>query len=237
MRRGVALLIAGLALAMAFFYVAAFAAHARINIGDIAGIGPNQYNLPGAKVNGSATKFVVDTLGWNATRIDGNVGIGDGSVALFDLWRPDEVDYPDDAFMCGDISMQPWTPVLKMPGNVTPAEANATENATEAGRLPEVNATGAEGPNNASQYRFQLADQGADTDVEMAPESPENAETEGVSPIYAAYHPIQYLRPVQDIMYEHPLATPGTAYCELLGFTTPSGVPVNVGMKCTGYGY
>ncbi len=61
--------------------------------------------------------------------------------------------------------------------------------------------------------------------------------TERENLTYAAYHPIQYLNPVRDILYEHPLATSGTAYCELLGFETPSGDLVNVGMKCTGYGY
>jgi len=237
----IALLLGTLFMMTAFVRV-----DARIDIGDIAGMGPNQYELIGADVDGSATKYVVDTLGWNATRVIGNVGIGDGSVAIFDLYSPDEVDYPDDAFMCGDVSMQPWTPRLKqpVPENETAAGANVTGNATATGTLPEVNVSGPNGPdgpnglNNSSRYRFDLADEGAGDDVEhLAPESPENARTEGVSPIYAAFHPIQIMRPVQDIMYEHPWATPGTAYGELLGFMTPSGVPVNVGMKCTAYGY
>ncbi len=71
----------------------------------------------------------------------------------------------------------------------------------------------------------------------IAPVNTEQAKAVSENLTYAAFHPIQYLSPVKDIMYEHPLSTSGTAYCELLGFVPPAGPPVNVGMKCTGYGY
>ncbi|OPY25321.1 MAG: hypothetical protein A4E28_03183 [Methanocella sp. PtaU1.Bin125] len=54
---------------------------------------------------------------------------------------------------------------------------------------------------------------------------------------YALYHPLRIGRPVDDLLYEHPLATPGTTCCRLVGVRMPSGALVNAGIKCTGYGY
>ena len=181
---------------------------ARANINDYLSKGPNEFYPARHDVNGSMAKQVIDVLGWNATSIDGNVGIGDGSVSVFDLTGTHEVDYPDNAFMCGDVSTQLWQP----DGNTT--ASNDSGNVT----MPTGNlSTGEEGQNATSNL--------------------EQADDEGENLTYTAYHPIQYLSPVKDILYEHPLATPGTAYCELLGFEIPSGEKVNVGMKCTGYGY
>lgn len=187
-------------------------AEARANIRDYLVTGPNGFYPGGHGVNGSATKAVIDVLGWNATRIMGNVGIGDGSVSIFNQTSTMDVDYPAAGFMCGDVSTQPWEPDNAKSANNTvaesgkPGEGNGTANATDGSVRSIFNGPG--------QY---------------------HAESENRT--YAMYHPIWYLNPVTDLLYEHPLATSGTAYCELLGFRTPSGDIINVGMKCTGYGY
>lgn len=241
-------------------------AAARANIQDYLK-GPNLFYPRFHDVNGSSTKFVIDTVGWNATRIAGNVGIGDGSVKTFDQTSTFDVEYPENEFMCGDVSTQPWVPGLKTeaPQVEAAAEESATGDVTAERTEPEENvaspaiATGPAIPGNVSRNAPRFTGQdvaggaenktgnsaGEDAVNESGRYAPANAalaNTEQARAVsenltYAAFHPIQYLSPVKDVMYEHPLSTSGTAYCELLGFVPPAGPPVNVGMKCTGYGY
>ena len=76
-------------------------AEARANINDYFK-GPNDFYPARHDIEGP-TKFVIDTIGWNATRIDGNLGIGSGDVSLFDLTSTRDVEYPENGFMCGDV--------------------------------------------------------------------------------------------------------------------------------------
>jgi hypothetical protein len=232
--------------------------------------GPNLFYPARHDVNGTSTKFVIDTIGWNATRIAGNVGIGNGSVRTFDQTSTFDVEYPENAFMCGDVSTQPWIPGLKTQapqveaaeaeaatgstegeaaapaGNVTAGKISdsinrlalqpALQDATNAGQNETYDRTGS-GVFNQSRRGASNATSATNATNVTAPVSKEQATAAFENQTYAAYHPISYLSPVKDILYEHPLSTSGCAYCELLGFETPTGDLVNVGMKCTGYGY
>jgi hypothetical protein len=114
-------------------------AQARANINDYLRTGANSF-YPSGHDRPGPTSLVIDTVGWNATRIMGNIGIGNGDTAIFDLTSTRDVDYPDTAFMTGDVSQQPWVPGLKnIPeGNAT---ENARENATDEEHLPAENTT------------------------------------------------------------------------------------------------
>lgn len=213
---------------------------ARANINDYLSKGPNDFYPAGHDLNGSMTKQVIDVLGWNSTRIDGNLGIGNGSVSIFDIASTRDVEYPEKGFMCGDVSSEPWQPGRKnIAENVTNESegsggGNVTGNVTDRPGLSILNNTDINRTGNVSR---PAANRTNGEENQNATSSGEQASADGENLTYAAYHPVQYLSPIKDILYEHPLATPGTAYCELLGFETPSGAMVNVGMKCTGYGY
>jgi hypothetical protein len=271
-------------LLMAFVLAGALAsgitgkADARANINNYLSKGPNDFYPSGYDREGPM-KLAIDTVGWNATRIAGNLGIGNGSVRTFDQASTYETDYPDKGFMCGDVSAQPWIPGLKTEppqveeaadenatGEVTDDRALQWENVTgrnifsnvsgddsgAAGRgftggtdNKTVNRTGEDAINQSGRLASNItnitnatnASNATNATNKTAPVNTEQARAAGENLAFAAYHPVQYLRPVKDVLYEHPLATSGTAYCELLGFETPAGYPVNVGMKCTGYGY
>ncbi len=51
------------------------------------------------------------------------------------------------------------------------------------------------------------------------------------------YHPILMGRPVDDLLYEYPVATSINMYARLMGLRMPSGACANMGIKCLGYGY
>jgi hypothetical protein len=245
-------------------------ASARADINSYVSNGPNGFYPSGHDRPGPA-KLVIDTVGWNATRIAGNLGIGNGSVKTFDRTSTYDVEYPDKGFMAGDVSTQPWIPGLKTepPQVEEAAEENATGDVTGDHAMPAENLAGQDAFGNVSRYDIRAAGQNATAGAEnetgnhtgedaynesgrfaannttanntttnrTAPVNTPEARAAGENMTFAANHPIRYLRPVKDILYEHPLSTSGTAYCELLGFVPPAGSPVNVGMKCTGYGY
>ena len=235
--------------------------------------GPNLFYPAKHDLNGTAVKQVIDVLGWNSTAIDGNVGIGNGSARIFDDTSTFDVEYPAQAFMCADVSAQPWIPGLKT--QPPPEEAEAAEAATGSTQgepvAPEENITYEKTSGNINLFALQPALRNASgsgpnetynltaegainqsmqgalnaTNVtniipaanNATPVSKEQLAAANENQIYDAYHPIQYLRPVRDLLYEHPLSTSGCAYCQLLGFQTTAGELINVGMKATGYGY
>ncbi len=121
-------------------------AEARANIQDYFK-GPNDFYPARHDLNGSSTKFVIDTIGWNATAVIGNLGIGNASPSIFDLTSTRDVEYPESGFMCGDVSTQPWQPGKKnVAENVTneseEKKGNATVNATENARESRKRLTG-----------------------------------------------------------------------------------------------
>lgn len=102
-------------------------AEARANFTDFVTKGPNEF-YPGGYDRPGPVNLTIQTVGWNATRIAGNLGIGNGSVRTFDQTSTFDVEYPGKAFMCGDVSTQPWIPGLKT--QPAPEEAEAAVEAT-----------------------------------------------------------------------------------------------------------
>ncbi len=56
-------------------------------------------------------------------------------------------------------------------------------------------------------------------------------------PLNDPYHSITMGRPVDDLLYEYPLATTICAYARLTGLMMPCGSCANIAIKCLGYGY
>ena len=237
-------------------------ADARANVQDYLK-GPNLF-YPSGYDRPGPMNLSVQTVGWNATRVAGNLGIGNGSVRTFDRTSTFDVEYPEQGFMAGDVSTQPWIPGLKT--QAPPEEATAAEAATGSTEgepvAPAENVNAGNISDGFSRYALQAIGQNvtagagnktydgagekavnesqwpaANATSETAPVSKEEATAAFENRTFAAYHPIQYLSPVKDLLYEHPLSTSGCAYCQLLGFETPAGDLVNVAMKATGYGY
>ncbi len=96
------LLATGLMLAVVFLILSPGRADGRADIQNYLK-GPNLFYPRFHDLNGSATKQVIDVLGWNQTRLAGNVGIGNGSVRTFDLTHTYDVEYPENEFMSGDV--------------------------------------------------------------------------------------------------------------------------------------
>jgi hypothetical protein len=264
---------AAIVLAAAYAGGLAYKAEARANFTSYLTKGPGGF-YPATYDKPGPMNLSIQTMGWNMTRLAGNLGIGNGSVRTFDRTSTYDVEYPDTEFMCGEVSAQPWIPGLKT--EAPQAEAAAEEKETGASAeetmsehgVPAEKATDAGSSDSGNRYALQAIDLNATggTDAKAgnstgegifnergraatnatnsagatnktAPGNIEQLRAAAEGPEYDAYHPIQYLRPVKDLLYEHPLSTSGCAYCELLGFETPAGDLVNVGFKTTGYGY
>lgn len=100
-----------LALLLAALAAAAGEASARASLLAYMTAGPNTWEMMGFNVTGTAAKFIVDHQGWNVSRTFGNVGIGDGSVRALNLTSNiNDIDYTENNFMAGDVSMAPWDP-------------------------------------------------------------------------------------------------------------------------------
>lgn len=185
-------------------------AEANANLTAYKTVPPNSWEPMGYNMTGTAPYFITHTLNWSNTRIMGNVGIGDGSVRTLNDTSNREVNYTDNNFMAADISMAPWDP-----GRLTALNPLAgTTNATQA----VVNETG-----NATNETVGNV-----------------TESSGINfnrPLSDPYHPILMGRPVDDLLYEYPLATPINMYARLLGLRMPGGSCLNMGVKCLGYGY
>ncbi|WP_128859893.1 hypothetical protein [Methanocella paludicola] len=185
-------------------------AEANANLTAYKTVPPNSWEPMGYNMTGTAPYFITHTLNWSNTRIMGNLGIGDGSVRTLNDTSNRDVNYTDNNFMAADISMAPWDP-----GRLTALNPLAgTTNATQA----VVNETG-----NATN--------------ETVGNVTESSSINFNRPLSDPYHPILMGRPVDDLLYEYPLATPINMYARLLGLRMPGGSCLNMGVKCLGYGY
>jgi hypothetical protein len=165
--------------------------------------------------------------------------------------------------MGGDVSQAPLDPVRELNLNVAGPETieNATIENNKSGNDKAANTTGGNRTSEliASNHRWNerafnnfslaannnsgqpIANNSAGSTADNASEQDESA----IAPTdftpgnvtFAAFHPINLGRPVNDLLYEHPFATPISTYCRLVGLATPSGLPVNIGMRCLSYGY
>lgn len=82
-------------------------ADARANLTAYENVPPTGWEPKGYNVNGSAPWLAVNTVGWNAVKIMGNVGLGNGSVRYLDANGNRDHHYADTYYMAGDISTAP----------------------------------------------------------------------------------------------------------------------------------
>lgn len=197
----------------------------------------------GYNATGTAPWLDVQTLGWNAVKIGGNVGIGDGSYrTLKDTSTPD-TKFADTGseMMAADVSMEPLD-VRRMSGYSPSTSADiALDNVLSQNNTTAANTTGQAKlsippidtlsfDNNTSETPNNTSTLTANNIV------PAGTATTGGMALNDPYHSILMGRPVNDLMYEDPLAVSVTAYGRLVGFQLPGGC-VNVGIRCLGYGY
>jgi hypothetical protein len=190
---------------------------------------PNGWEMGGFNVTGTAANYTVTTLGWNATRLMGNVGLGDGSVyALKSLSNPG-VNFSEHLFMSGDISTSPWDPSRIVRPTKEIEQGNNTSE--EKGIANQTTST-------TGEEKEELADTTKEgkEEANTTEEAPATSIVKNI-PLDDLYHSILMGRPVDDLLYENPLTISGSAYFRLLGVAMPGGNCVNIGMRTLGYGY
>jgi hypothetical protein len=181
-------------------------ASARANLTAYLTVPPNSWEPKGYNVTGSAPWLDVQTVGWNAVKLMGNVGIGDGSFRALNATSNPVVNYSDSYFSAADVSMAPLDPTrLSVYGQLVNA-SNVTA-ATNTSNLLKNNTT------------------------EISPANISNM------PLNDPYHSILMGRPVDDLLYENPLAVTISMYARLIGLRVPCGGYANIGIRCLGYGY
>jgi hypothetical protein len=185
-------------------------AEAGANLTAFTSAPPNSWEPMLYNVTGTAPYFITHTLWWNNVKIMGNVGIGDGRMRTLNGMSNRDINYTDNNFMAADISMAPWNPG-RLAALSVPASAVTAANASQAGGNA-TNATGNVTTPGASIISFNR-------------------------PLNDPYHPILTGRPVDDLLYEYPLATTINMYSRLLGLRMPGGSCANIGVKCLSYGY
>lgn len=197
-------------------------AYARASLATYVTMPTGSWEPGGYDVNGSATKLTVDTLGWNATRIMGNVGIGDGSFSALKRMSNPDGNYWGTNYMAADVSEAPWDPGRI--DNLNYHEPERTENNATKSINDSVNGT----------------DDAPSVSEEKNPENVSDAGTGTISGQMALndpYHSILFGRPINDLLYSNPLAVPGTAYLRLVGLGMPGGGCLNIGMQTLATGY
>lgn len=225
-------------------------AEASANLTAYTSVPPNSWEPMWYNVTGTAPYFITHTLNWSNTRLMGNVGIGDGSVRTLNGISNRDVNYTDNNLMAADISMAPWNPgrltALSTPAvtttSATPAEGNATNTTSNTSSsvisIPNFGDITLDIPRKISY----------DNNTTQAPGNATNQTSGNVTapgasgisfnrPLNDPYHPIFMGRPVDDLLYEYPLATSINMYARLTGLRMPGGACANMGIKCLGYGY
>ena len=245
---------------VAFTCVAANKAYAHASlVGDLT-TPPGSWEPLGFNITGTTADFVVTNLGWNATSIGGNVGIGNGSFsALRQVSNVNNMDFsPDQYFMSGDVTTAPWNPARisnfsAAQGNETGANETSAENTTTAPNTTVSHENSAHRITGTSVGNITMALPQRDVDVNNNNNS--SAEENTTAPVTSGgsqgptgnigrpmelndpYHSILLGRPVNDLMYEDPLTINGTMYFRLVGLRMPDGEEADVGMRSLGYGY
>jgi hypothetical protein len=198
----------------------------------------------GYNATGTAPWLDVQTLGWNAVKIGGNVGIGDGSYRTLKNTSTPDGKYADTGseMMAADISMAPLD-ISRMSGYIPPVTTSTATNETAAqNNTTATNKTGQamlsipaiDAPHfdkNVSEAANNTNASEANNTVSASP-----APIGGNMALNDPYHSILMGRPINDLLYEDPLSFSVTAYGRLVGFQLPGGC-VNVGIRCLGYGY
>jgi hypothetical protein len=204
----------------AFINTQAETAYSRANLTAYQATPPNSWEPKGYNVNGSAPWLVVNTVGWNAVKLMGNVGLGDGSVSYLNATSNRDHNYTDSYIMAADVSMAPmdmgrvsnFLSTIGAPeaGNISTAQNNiAGNNSTSLNGLAGATAEEGTGVVNAG--------------TNIALDDP--------------YHKILLGRPVDDMMYQYPLTPTISAYGRLVGLPLPGGSLANIGIRSLSYGY
>jgi len=197
-------------------------AYARASLATYVSNAPGVWEPIGYNVNGTAVKLAVDVLGWNSTRIMGNVGLGDGSVSALKRMSYSNVEFGLTNFMAADVSEAPWDPErvaylnrksLESGANLsTKSISDSTDKAGEGTSISDANKSEPSSDSGTGMVSNPMA-------------------------LNDPYHAILFGRPIDDLLYEKPLAIPGTAYLRLVGLQMPGGGCLNIGMKTLATGY
>jgi hypothetical protein len=243
---------------VAFTCLAANKAYAHASLVGDSTTPPGSWEPLGFNITGTTADFVVKNLGWNATSLGGNVGIGDGSLkALRQISNANNLDFsPDQYFMSADVTTAPWNLARisnfnAAQGNETAANETSAENTTTASNTTVSHENGAYKITGTSVGNITMALPQRDVDVSNNSSAEENttapeASGEPQGPrgnigrpmeLNDPYHSILLGRPVNDLMYEDPLTINGTMYFRLVGLRMPDGEEADVGMRSLGYGY
>ncbi|HTY90189.1 MAG TPA: hypothetical protein VMC84_03345 [Methanocella sp.] len=229
---------------------------ARANLTAYKSVTPNGWEPEGYNVTGTVPYYITHTLGWNNVKIMGNVGIGNGGVQYLNGTSNQNINYTDNNFMAGDVSEAPWDP-----GRLTSAPGVAVNSATaatgvSAGKNSIANNTSSTS-GNTSQSMINIPDIGKLSFDNNTPAGTGNESTLSANdmtivnsnqisvgnkfsnmPLNDPYHSILLGRPVDDLMYEYPLAPTISAYFKLVGIPMPCGSGLaSFSMRCLGYGY
>ncbi len=197
-------------------------AYARASLATYVNNPPGAWEPSGYNINGTAIKLAVDTLGWNSTRIMGNVGMGDGSFSALNRLSNPNVNFTLNNFMAGDVSEAPWDP-RRITGLTSRGLENEENNSTKS--IPDaINKT------DDSKSVSEVNKTEPTSDISTGPISAQMA-------LNDPYHAILLGRPVDDLLYENPLAISGTAYFRLVGLQIPGGDCLNIGMRTLATGY
>ena len=198
----------------------------------------------GYNETGTAPWAVVKSLGWDTVKIMGNVGIGDGSVQTLKKASTPDVKFADtgSSMMAADISMSPLD-YSRMSGYVPVESAGSGAGAAQAQNNSSASnktlqAMQAIPAMDALHFDNNLSEPSNTTNTTSTTEAATiiPAKIGGSADLTNPYYSIWMGRPVDDLMYEDPLAVPITAYARLTGFNLGGGC-ANIAIRCLGYGY
>lgn len=200
-------------------------AYARANLATYMTLQPNSWEMSGYNVNGTAAKLTVDTIGWNATKMIGNVGLGDGSVSALKQTSNKAVNFSENNYMAGDVSETPWDPGRINNLNTMISSSNENNSAKSIDSKTDNTDINSSAPDNKT--------------VETEKNASENVTGSNMGNIALndVYHAILMGRPTDDLLYEDPRVITGTVYSRFIGLRMPGGGCLNIGMRTLGYGY
>jgi hypothetical protein len=232
-------------LLIAFTGISAIKADARASLRGYSTTTPESWEPMGFNVTGTAVKTVVDNLGWNVTKMYGNVGIGDGSTRAIDMVsNKKDVNFTDHYLMAGDVTTAPWDPSRLSIFNPPESEVKGANNTTNASGTSENVSNGQANVINTGAGNITLTIPRKAIDMNNNTSAGENnvtmaatEEARGAIALNDPYHSILFGRPVDDLMYEHPHALQACPYFRLTGLRVPDGSVADIGMRVVGYGY
>lgn len=228
-----------------FIYTQQEKASAAANLSAYMSVVSPNWEPMGYNVTGSAPWVDVQNVaGWNSVKIGGNVGIGDGSYRALKNTSTTDIKFADTGseFMAADISTAPLD-IRRMSGYIPVTSPNeTTKNVSTQDNTTATNSTAnaliSIPAIDALQFDKNVTEASNNTSAPVAnEETPAGLTPTGGMALNDPYHAILMGRPVNDMLYEDPLAQSVTMYGRLVGFQLPCGQCANIGIRCIGYGY